>query len=214
MLFLICLQNHISTSTKRIYPFPDSRADRGEQEDAFHAHPGVPDLHLVLRGILVHDDASLFGRHPNILVHSAVRPADVAVVQRSFVPERSDQQADGPDVPFAGHLPRSPSAVHRRITAADSPVGFFDQINLIPILLITKSVFCLQREELPREHVQDAVRRQGCLPYVLPVCVPQVFAASATATLLPDQGLCQGNVRPADRRKFRTSLSIIYLKTK
>lgn len=73
----------------------------------------MPDIHLLLRGFRVHDDAALCGRHPHAVVGAAIHAAHQAAVLHAFVPERPDQQADGPDVPSAGHMPGAASAVRR-----------------------------------------------------------------------------------------------------
>lgn len=84
---------------------------RVAQEVAVLARARVPDLDVLLRGLRVHDDAALRGRHPHAVHGAAVHAAHQAAVLLALLPERPDQQADGADVPLAGYLFGSAPAV-------------------------------------------------------------------------------------------------------
>lgn len=73
----------------------------------------MPDLHLLLRGLRVHDDASVRRRYPHSVLGSAVHAAYQAAVLVALVPERPDQQADRADVQPAGHLSGAAPTVRR-----------------------------------------------------------------------------------------------------
>lgn len=50
---------------------------------------GMPDLHLLLRGVRLHDDAPLRRRHTHLQLYSAVHPAHQAALPVAHLSERS-----------------------------------------------------------------------------------------------------------------------------
>lgn len=86
----------------------------------------------------------------------------------------ADQQADGTDVPSAGDLSGAAPAVRGRVHPAS-----------------------VEGQELPREDVQDAVRRSGGVWGVLRVCMSQVHLPRGAPEAV-DRGLRQGGHEVSD----------------
>ena len=73
------------------------------------------------------------------------------------IPERPDQQADGPDVHLARHLPRPPPAAHRRVPPLDA-----------------------EGEELRREDEQNVSRRFVRIRNLIHICLPEVLVTGSS----------------------------------
>lgn len=142
---------------------------RALQEERLLARARMSNIHCLLRWLRLHDDATIRRCDSHVLRYSSVRPTHQATLHPEELPERSDKQADRADVPFVGDLPGAASAVHRRGTSTG-----------------------VEGQKLPREDVQNAVRRVEGIRGLLPVRLSEIRLPDARFAGKHERGHVQG----------------------